>query len=534
MNDEKGSIEPEDGRKDDSSLPGEDGDEIKYPGIKTVLAVMVAVYLAIFLVALDRTIIATAIPRITDEFHSLDDVGWYGSGYLITACTFQLLFGKIYTFYSAKWVFLVAISLFEIGSLIDGAAPTSTAFIIGRAISGLGSAGIFSGSAVIIMNTVPLRKRPIFIGFMGAMFGIASVAGPLLGGLFTERVSWRWCFYINLPIGAAVMFIIAVILKLPDLKRDDARVPIRTQFIRLDPLGTICFLPGMVCLLLALHWGGVTYNWSNARVIVLLVLFGVLITVFIATQIWKGDEATVPPRIMTRRSIAAGFWFINCTPASMLVMVYYLPIWFQAIKGASAVSSGIMTIPLVLSLVIGSIMAGGLVSATGYYVPFMFMSTILISIASGLFTTFTVDTGHPKWIGYQVLYGFGLGVGMQQANMAAQTVLPKKDVPVGVSVMLFGQSLGGAVFLSVAQNIFANRLRSGLENLPNIDASIITNIGVTDIRNLVSDPVALGQVLEMYNQAVVATFKVSLVLSCVALLGALGMEWKSVKGKEKH
>lgn len=481
----------------------------------------------------DRTIIATAIPRITEDFQSLKDVGWYGSSYLITACASQLLYGKIYTLYQAKWVYLGSIFLFEIGSTVCGAAPTSSAFIVGRAIAGLGSAGMFAGTVVIIVNTIPLRKRPVYIGFMGGVFGISSVVAPLLGGAFTDKVSWRWCFYINLPVGAVAMVVIFLLLKIPHVRKANHHLSVAQHILRLDPLGTLFFLPSIVCLLLALEWGGTTYAWDSGRIIALLVLFPVLLCVFIVIQIRSGENATVPTRIFTQRSVLSGIWYTICVSGSMLVLIYYLPLWFQAIKGVSAVKSGLMNLPLIISLVIGTIISGGLVTATGYYNPFMILCCLLMSIGAGLMTTFTPTTGHAKWIGYQVVYGFGLGLGIQQASVAVQTVLSKPDVPVGIALMFFAQSLGGAIFVSVAQNIFTNRLRDGLAMIPNVDPSGILRIGAMGLRGLVRDPESLSRVLEIYNSALVDAFRVALGLTCASVLGVVTMEWVSVKKKEQ-
>ena len=449
---------------------------------------------------------------------------------MLTTSAFQLLFGRIYTFYSPKIVFMVAIFLFEIGSAISGAAPNSTSFIIGRAVAGLGGSGAFSGAIVIIMYTVPLHKRPILQGMIGAIFGIASVAGPLLGGVFTTKVSWRWCFYINLPIGGVALVLLGFILELPPPK--NANTPIRQQIAQLDPIGTALFMPGVVCLLLALQWGGSTYAWGSARIIVLLVLFVILISGFIAVQFWKKDLATVPIRIVRQRSIAAGMWSQVCTASAFMIFVYYLPIWFQAIKGVSAVKSGIMNLPLLLSFVLATISAGICVTKFGYYTPFMIGQGILASIAAGLFTTFTPFTLHQKWIGYQVFFGFGLGMGMQQASLAAQTCLDRKDAPTGVSLIMFCMQFGGAVFISVGQNVFTNELVKGLVGIPGLNAKLVVATGATDLRKAVPQEF-LGRVLQAYNGALVKCFQVALAMACLSLLGSVAMEWKSVKKDKK-
>ena len=459
----------------------------------------------------------------------MGDVGWYGSSYLLTGSSFILLFGKIYTYYSPKWVLLLAVALFEIGSAICGAAPNSKAFIVGRAIAGWGSAGVFSGCMITNQYILPLRKRPLVMGMMGAIFGISSVVGPLLGGALTDEASWRWCFYINLPTGGVAILILAIVLQLPPPVRGGTSF--KQQFAQLDPLGTLCFLPGIVCLLLALQWGGSTYAWHDARIIILLVLAGILLILFIGIQIWKQEAATVPPRILKQRSIAAGFTFSFCGGAAMLVMVYYLPVWFQAIKGVDAVQSGINTLPFLIATGLSAMMAGITVTKFGYYVPLMIIGPIFTAIGTGLTTTFQPDTPEPKWIGFQILIGWGIGMGMQQGSVAAQTVLSRRDVPIGSSLMMFAMQASGAVFISVGQNVFTNHLVSGLETVAGLDPLVVVNTGATELRNVVA-PDQLGAVLSVYNDALSSTFIVAVAMGSIAIIPALLMEWKSVKGKK--
>ncbi|KAK3116566.1 MFS sugar transporter [Teratosphaeriaceae sp. CCFEE 6253] len=506
-------------------------DDIEYPnGLKLTL-ITIALCLSVFCMALDNTIISTAIPRITDEFKSIDDVGWYGSAYLLTTCAFQLFFGKLYTYLPLKWIYLGAILIFEIGSAVCGAAPTSTALIIGRAVAGLGSAGIFSGAILIVSNTVPLRQRPTYMGGIGGMYGLASVAGPLMGGAFTDKVSWRWCFYINLPIGAITILFIALFYN-PTKSAKTLASGWKAKLEVFDVYGTIIFLPMIVCLLLALQWGGSKYPWHNGKIIALLVLFAVLLIIFAAIQFWKQDNATVPPRVLKQRSVASAAWFGAAVGSAFFIFVYYLPIWFQAIKGTSAVGSGIRNIPMILSLVIFSAVAGGAVSYLGYYTPFTLASSVLMAIGAGLLATLKVDSGSGAWIGYQILFGAGVGLGMQQTLVAVQTVLPREDIPIGTAIVMFSQTLGGALFISVAQNVFTNTLLQNLKKaVPNLDPAVVLATGATSLKDVISSEYLPG-VQVAYNKSLQNTFYVAVAMSVVSIFGSALLEWKSVKGKK--
>ncbi|KAF6234141.1 hypothetical protein HO173_007561 [Letharia columbiana] len=430
--------------------------------------IIIGMYASIFLVALDRMIIATAIPGITNEFHSIEDIGWYGSAYMLTAAIFNPLFGRIYQLYSTKWVFLVSILVFEVGSALCGAAPSSAAFIVGRAIAGIGAAGIFCGGIMIIVPLVPLRRRPIFTSFFGMAFGVSSVLGPLIGGTFTDNrsLTWRWCFYINLPIGGFTFVAILLFLHLKPPPRE--KLTVLDQLKRLDPFGLLFLIPSMVCLILALQWGNTTYPWSAPRIIGLLVTFAVLLVAFLAVEVLTPETAMAPTRVILNRSVGGSMLFMFLLSGGMMVVVYYLTIWFQAAQGQSAMEAGIRTIPLVLSLVVMGIVGAISTESVGYYVPAMLLSPC---------------SSH--WIGYQVIYGCGIGCGFQTSNLAPQTVLPRADVPLGMALMFFMQQLGGSVFLSVGQNIFSSQLVDSISSIAGLNTEAIVNAGATAYRSMV-------------------------------------------------
>lgn len=483
----------------------------------------------------------------------------YAAAYLLTICSFQLLIGKLYVLYSVKWVFLGALGFFELGSLISGVAPNSTALTFGRAVAGVGAAGLFSGAFLIIAQAVPLRQRPAYIGFVGAMFTIASVAGPLLGGVFTSRLTWRWCFYINLPFGGVTALFIVVFFKSYGKGQDG--VGWKQQIFQLDLEGTVCFLPGIISLLLALQWGGTKYPWSNGRIIGLFVVFAVLVIAFVLIQVWKQERATVPPRIFLNRNVWGCAIFGACFGASFFLLIYYvsqrffpfsfsslstssariirlialpqIPIWFQAIKGVSAFRSGIMNLPSILGVVVMSMIVGGATTAIGYYTPFIYASSVIMSVGAGLLTTFTVDTTSARWIGYQIIYGLGAGMGMQQPLIAIQATLSAQDIAIGTAIFVFAETAGGAIFIAVGQNIFTNQLMKHVvaANIPQLDPALILQTGATQLRSLVP-PQYLRPLLVAYNKAVIRTWYVVVGMAALSIVGAFFMEWKSVKGKK--
>ncbi|KAA8577328.1 hypothetical protein EYC84_007294 [Monilinia fructicola] len=459
---------------------------VEYPtGLKLQL-ISLALCLSVFLMALDNSIIATAIPKITES------VPLVGRCWLVRICI-----PPHYRLFSTPlWKILFL-------------------FFNKMGLPYCHCAGIFSGALIIVAYSVPLVKRPMFTGIIGAMYGIASVAGPLLGGVFTDKATWRWCFLINLPIGAVTIIVILIFFKAPD-REAVAELPWSERVKEFDLLGTAFFIPAIICLLLALQW--VALNTPGAMVASLPCLYS--------------SDATVPPNMMKKRSMWSAAWFSFCLGSYFLLLIYYLPIWFQAVKGDSAVKSGISNIPMVLTLVIVSIISGVGVTTIGYYAPLMIVSSVIAAIGIGLLTTFKPDTNHAAWIGYQCLAGIGIGFGMQQPLIAVQTVLDISQVPTGTSVIIFVQTLGGALFVSIGQNVFTNKLSQNLAHyVPDLNPAVVLSTGATSIQKTIA-PEFLAGVTISYNNALTQSFLVAAVMAALTIIGSLAIEWKSVKGKK--
>ncbi|KAI1802900.1 MFS general substrate transporter [Daldinia bambusicola] len=488
--------------------------------------------LVVFLISIDRTIITTAIPYITAEFKSTADIGWYGSSYLLTACAFQPVFGRVFTLFNVKWSYLLSMVVFEIGSIISGFAPSSACLIIGRAIAGFGSAGILTGSFVIVATAVPLKARPVYTAVVGLMFGVGATVGPLIGGVFTDLVTWRWCFWINLPVGA-VTIIVMILVYHPE-PRKETKQKITQRLISLDLVGNVILLGAAVMLFLALEYTLTGADWASATVIGLLCGAGVTAIVLVGWLRWKKDRALIPPAIAKQRTVAASCLMAFFTYGALLIHTYFLPIWFQAILGYSAIHSGVAMIPYFVANALFSVFSGIFVSAVGYFTPPAILGSAIGTVGCGIITLFhpTMSTG--MWIGFEILASAGFGMSIQQGFTAVQTVLGPDELAVGTAAVVASQSLGGAVFISVGNSVFQNRLAALIEqtDIPGVDVRAIVGAGAIAFRKVVPAE-QLPALLTLYDQALHTVLLVAIPLAGLAFLSCCALQWKSVKKPTK-
>ena len=336
---------------------------------------------------------------------------------------------------------------------------------------------------------------------------------------------------INLPFGAVAAATVAFFFKTPD--RKDSKLNFKQKIAEIDLLGCFFLICAIVCLLLALQWGGSVYPWSDSKVWGCILGFGLILLIFLYIQFKRGDRATIPPRILLRqRTVLASAWFSCFLAMALYVHIFFLPFYFQAVKGTTAEGSGIRTIPYLVSTTLASIVVGGSITAIGPYTPFTWIGSILFTIGAGMLYTLKVNSTAGYWIGYQIFAGAGAGACVQIPFIAVQVVLSKKDMPSGNAITIFFNTLGGAISISIAQNIFSNSLIKEIpKRAPGVNPATIIAAGATHVRQVTPADQLTG-VIDAYNIAVTRTFVLSIACAAMAFLFSLLFEWRSVKGKK--
>ncbi|KIW42602.1 uncharacterized protein PV06_06134 [Exophiala oligosperma] len=493
-----------------------DDDDIEYPtGTKLWLAVS-SFCLASFLHGLDLTIVAVAVPSLTDQFKTVNDIGWYSASYMMTSSALIFFFGKMYTLYSIKPLFVFGIAVFELGSLLCTFSQSSHMFILGRSIAGVGTSAIQGGGLKLMRHCFPVSKLPMAMSLVSAC---------------SSSACWRACFAINIPLG--VLCIVFILYGFHDfILNPDESMPWRAKIRCLDPVGTLLVIPSVTCLLMGLQWGGIKYGWKDWRIILVFVLFGVLSSGFAYLQYRQGDVAILPPRIVKKRSILAAMWFSSCCNGVLAVTEYYIAIYFQGVQGLSATTSGLLGLPMIVGLGVATVMSGLGTSAIGYYYPFMFATSIFAPVASGLLTTLDPDESHVKVAALLAFLGIAIGLSLSTPSLIVQATLSPKDISIGAAIVGFGGGMGSALWTCASAALFQNRLvREIQQHEPGANVTAIADAGLSDLRRYIGSE-KLRVVLAGYNEAVSQTLYIPLALGILTVAGSIAAERKSVKSKQ--
>ncbi|GAA4082246.1 MFS transporter [Actinomadura miaoliensis] len=479
------------------------------PQGRDLAVILGSLMLAMLLAALDQTIVSTALPTIVSDLGGLNHLSWVVTAYLLASTASTPLWGKLGDQYGRKRLFQTSIVIFLVGSALCGLARNMPELIAFRALQGLGGGGLMVLVVAIVGDVVPPRRRGRYQGLFGAVFGVSSVCGPLLGGWFVDNLSWRWVFYVNLPVGALALAAVAAVL----------RDPAERHRHRIDYLGIALIVGWSVGLVLVTTWGGTRYAWSSPQVITLAVVSLVLVVAWVAVE-RRAAEPVMPPRLFADPVFSLGAAISFVVGFAMFGALTFLPIFLQVVRGVSPTLSGVHLLPMMLGMLVASIGSGQLISHTGRYKVFPVVGTPLVAIALFLLSRMDETSSTLSMSLRFALLGFGIGLVMQVLVIAVQNTVSYEDLGAATSGVTFFRQIGGSFGVAVFGSVFSSRLADDMREVaralpPGFDpAAVEGNAGV--LRQLPPD--VAGRVLHAYAQSIDAVFLWAVPVAAVAFV----------------